>query len=285
MKKLLSITLAILMVVAAVSFTGLTSFAASQYEILIDGTFEDQNDEVWVKYTAGLIDFSFDDVYEGESSLSVTERTHKTDVVRQYITDELNFYGPGTYQFTAYAKLAEEWDTPVQLQGVVGAYKGTDIKDKVWGTTDFITLSATEWKSVSGTMEVSWSGDLTEGEFYFITNEEDGADSFADLLIDSCSLTKVGYTGDAFVAPTPEPTPEPTEAPTANPDAATTAPTGGSTKTPSASATAGTDTDSISGSSNNTLAIILIIAGVILVGGGVAFVISLKKGKKDEQDK
>ena len=46
MKKILSITLAILMVAAAFSFTSLTAFAASEYEILIDGTFEDQNDEV-----------------------------------------------------------------------------------------------------------------------------------------------------------------------------------------------------------------------------------------------
>lgn len=82
MKKILSITLAILMVAAAFSFTSLTAFAASEYEILIDGTFEDQNDEVWVKYTAGLIDFEFEGAYEGESCLFVSERTHSTDVVR-----------------------------------------------------------------------------------------------------------------------------------------------------------------------------------------------------------
>lgn len=289
MKKILSITLAILMVAAAFSFTGLTAFAASEYEILIDGTFEDQNDEVWVKYTTGLIDFEFEGAYEGESCLFVSERTHSTDVVRQYITNELNFYGPGTYQFTAYAKLAEEWDSEIQLQGVVGAYKGTEVKDKVWGTTNFVTLSATEWRAVSGTVEVSWSGELTEGEFYFITNEQD-TDSFANLLIDSCSLTKVGYTGDAYTAPTPEPTleptPEPTEAPTADPNAATTAPAANNTNAPAGSATAGTDTNTTNeGGSSSVLPIILIVAGVILVGGCVAFVISLKKGKKNEQDK
>lgn len=289
MKKFLSFTLALLLVVAAISFTGLTALAASEYEILVDGSFEATNDDVWVKYTAGLIDFEFEDTYEGATALSVTERTHQTDVVRQYITDELNFYGPGKYQFTAYAKLGEEWDSEIKLQGVVGAYKGTEIEQKKWSTTDFVTLSATEWKPVSATIEISWSGELLEAEFYFITNEE-GADSFADLLIDACSLTKVGYTGEAFTAPTPAPTPEPTpeatEAPTADPNEATKAPTtGNSTKAPVSSATAGADTTTEGEGGSNVLPIILIVAGVILVGGCVAFVISLKKGNKNEQDK
>lgn len=77
MKKAFSGILAAIMLFAAiVSLAGMTVFAAEEYEILTDGTVEDENYEVWLPYNGGVVDFYSEGAHDGEICLIITERTH-----------------------------------------------------------------------------------------------------------------------------------------------------------------------------------------------------------------
>lgn len=268
------------------AFGGMSAAAADEYEILVDNGFEEMDDSVWEQYYLGVVDFT-GDAYEGESCLIVTDRLHKTDVVRQYITDQLNFYGPGSYQVSAWVKLALPEGENIEIQAVVGAYMGEELQYKQWFTTPFFALSDTEWTQITATIDMNWDGILDQAEFYFITNEEGEAGQImcADLMIDSCSLVKAGYEGDPYGATAEEPTQEPAEEPTSEPAETTQAPTAKPTEQPTQAAPTGSsaaDSDDAETESNNSKLIggILIAAAVILVVGCVVFVIVGKKRKK-----
>ena len=271
MKKLLCLLLTAALLL---SLTVPALAATPSKEILVDPNFEEMDDDAWIRYVESVIDFTDENPQEGKSCLIVTDRTHSTDVARQYVTDQMNYYGPGKYKISGYVRLANPEQGPIEVQMVLGYY--TDANKK-WATSSYKKVTAEKWVSFTMTVTCQWTGELNNAELYFITNETETAQGeFADILIDSCSMVKADFQGTDFWDLTPEPTKEPTAAPTAAP---TTVPTAEAEVTDAPTE----EPEKQPMSSNKILGIALIAVGAVLLGTGVALIISAKKGKKDEQ--
>lgn len=203
----------------------LPSYAADDYEMLQNGDFEEMT-STWQKYYMATVDYC-DQAHSGSSALKITNRQHSTDIARQYITKPLEHYGPGSYEFSAWVRLADPSDAPINLQVAIGVYckNGTNL----WFTSDWVSVTS-EWTYIHAIRPLSWSGELDTAEFYLVSpmnGDEDTSKNFRDLILDDCSMKPVDFTGEPYEQPTTEaPTTEPptTEAPTTEPPA-TEAPT------------------------------------------------------------
>lgn len=263
--------------------------AADGYELLENGGFEEAPGFTWTKYVACTVDW--DGNGASGSCIRVTGRTHYTDIVRQYITKKLSFYGHGTYLLEADIRLANPSDQPVDIQIAIGVYSVGG--DKKWATSDFVTVTADGWAHIRTQVSISWSGELEQAEFYFITRADQETAEFRDLLIDNCSMKTVSYTGEEYATEpvTEAPTEKPTE-PVTEPDATPQEPVTESAET-TAQNTDGTepvgteqetdevDTPSASDSGSRQSKVIggmLIAVGVILLACAVALTVTYVKG-------
>lgn len=194
------------------------TYAADSYELLENGDFEAPASFAWYPYYLSSLDYSAD-AHAGNTALKVTNRQHFTDVIGQHVTKPLNFYGSGTYQISAYVKLADPQAQPIELQIAIG-YHTPDKQN--WATTNYAYVTADEWTLITGQVYLQWSGELTMAEFYIIGRDGQEGGNYRDLLIDDCSMTTISYSGEAYAPATTEaPTTEPptteeitTEAPT-----------------------------------------------------------------------
>lgn len=156
-------------------------------ELLVNGGFEDDIELTWEPYVEAVIE-RVEDGKEG-SGLFVSGRTDYTDVMKQTVTDLMNGYGPGTYEISAWIKLADENATPIGMNVVISMtdeYGGMS-----WPQTDYVTVNGTEWTQVTATVEANWNGSLTDAHFYIISNESREVGVYQDLYIDECSLKTV----------------------------------------------------------------------------------------------
>ncbi len=266
------VTLLLILILTSVSV-----FATNDYEILTDADFEEANDEVWVKYVKAYIDFS-EDAFEGTSALLSSERTHNTDVVKQFVQDELNYYGTGKYTAQAQVKLAEADAEPIEIQLVVNI---TAEGKTAYVTSGYVSVSGNEWTQISLSKDFKWDGEVTKSEFYFVTKETDDT-GYADILIDNCSLVPLEFTGEPFdeeTEETPAPTEKPTEKPAEKPQE-TKAPeeNEAATPTPAVSENSGPNKKQ-----SQVIGGMIIACGVILLIGAVALFISYRKDKKNEK--
>lgn len=196
MKKVLSAWLAaILLVTLLATLLCLPVCAEGEgYELLENGDFSEEPGFTWLPYVASSVSFT-DEGREG-SAIKVEGRTHYTDIVRQYVTTKLSYYGAGTYELTAYVRLADEGAAPVDVQAVLGIY-GKD-GQKRWQTTSFAQVTADAWTMLKAQVNVSWTGELEQAEFYFITRDGQENGDYRNLLIDDCSLKTVSYVGEEY---------------------------------------------------------------------------------------
>lgn len=262
--------------------------AADGYELLENGGFEEIPGFTWTKYVACTVDW--DESGASGSCIRVTGRTHYTDIVRQYITKKLSFYGHGTYLLEADVRLADPSDQPVDVQIAIGAYSVGG--DKKWATSDFVTVTADGWAHIRTQVNISWSGKLEQAEFYFITRADQETTEFRDLLIDNCSMKTVSYTGEEYAtepateAPTEKPTePEVTTAePVTEPAETTAQETDLTDMTEPVNTeweTAEVDTPSVSDPGSMQSKVIggmMIAVGVILLACAVALTVTYIKG-------
>lgn len=265
--------------------------AGEDYELLENGDFEEIS-AVWEKYYLAAVDYC-DDAYAGNGALSITGRQHSTDIARQVITKPLMHYGSGTYALSARMRLADPAAQPVDVTIAIGVY----LKDgqKFWFTTGWTTVTA-EWTEICGTVNISWSGEIEEAEFYLITpsgGDEDTSKNFRDLYLDDCSMKAMSYTGEPYEKPTQAPvTTEPqTNAPETNaPEQTAPAP---ETDAPQTEVVSDADIESESqaapeqqsgGISAQTWVIAGTMAAValILLGCGIALTVSYVRGKRHE---
>ncbi len=223
MKRLLPLLLLLSLLVTSLSC--IPAFAADGgYELLEDGSFDQAPGFTWIAYVASTVQVSENG--QNGTCLSVTRRTHHTDVVRQYITKKLSFYGHGTYEISASVRLADADAQPVDAQIAIGMYSANGAKK--WATSDFITVTADGWTQITAQVSLSWEDTLEQAEFYLITREGQEGTDFRDLLIDDCGMKTVSYEGEEYATEpvtekptepvtepvTEPPTSEPTETPT-----------------------------------------------------------------------
>ncbi len=284
MKKTLIFLLTLIMVLSCF----VTVNAQEKYEIIENGSFEENDEFTWLKFitSPGIIEYFDEEYTDGESSMLIYDRIHFTDTVRQYVTDEINFYGKGKYQVKAKVKLYEEIDATVSCNAVIGVEDSSGVRK--WFTAPYVELKLDKWTEISFTTDITWSGELKLAEFYFVTDEPDESEEFASFIIDECSLIPLDYKGDVYTEPepTPTPTPEPTKKPTPKPTAK---PTQNATINNTPSATEGnvdiTEEPEEKNISKQSIVIgvMLISIGVILLAGSVALFIAYRKEKQNEK--
>ncbi len=199
--------------------------AQENYEILKNGSFEENDEFTWIKFitSAGIIEYFDEEYVSGEYSMLIYDREHCTDTIRQYVTDEVNYYGQGKYQIKAKVKLYEEHPTKVCGNAVIRVENTSN--EQNWFTTSYVEFTTDKWAEISFTTDISWKGELKVAEFYFVTDEPNESETFASLIIDDCSFMPLDFDGEVYTAPTPtpEPTVKPTEKPTPKPTATTNA--------------------------------------------------------------
>ncbi len=219
MKKL-SLLLCALLLLGTLCFP---AHAADSYELLENGDFESSLGLTWTPYYLGSVELA-SDAHGGNSALLITNRQHYTDIARQYVTKKLTYYGQGTYEVSAYVRLADANAQPIDIQIAIGTYASGG---KSWATSDFAHVTADSWTHITALVNLQWSGDLETAEFYFLAVEGQEGSDFRNLLIDDCSMKTVSYAGEEYApettasttkAPTTEsPTESPTEQPTEQP--------------------------------------------------------------------
>lgn len=228
MKKL-ALLLCALLLLGTLCFP---AYATDGYELLSDGDFESGDYFAWFPYYLSSLNY-VSESHSGNNALKVTNRQHYTDVAGQYVTDELNFYGPGTYVVSAYVKLADADARPVNLQIAIGYH--TSAK-QAWATSNYAQITADSWTLITAQVNLQWSGELEKAEFYIISDQNQEGTDYRNLLIDDCSMKTVTYQG-------PEYAPETTEAPTTEPPTTEAPTTEAPTETPTEAPTAEESTE------------------------------------------
>ena len=92
----------------------------ASFELLENGDFENSDSWLWTKYVSASVTY-VDEGVEG-LCISITDRTHHTDVVKQEVTPLMEACGPGIYTMEADVRLADAQDAPVDIMAVVGVY-------------------------------------------------------------------------------------------------------------------------------------------------------------------
>ena len=292
MKRILSVLLLAALLTAAVLCLSVSA-EGEGYELLENGDFNEAPGFTWLPYVSSSLS-SVDEGREGRA-LKVEDRTHHTDVARQYVTAKMTYYGAGTYELTAYVRLADEGAAPVEVQAVLGIY-GKD-GQKMWQTTSFAQVTADGWTKLQAQVNVSWSGELEQAEFYFITRDGQENGDFRNLLIDDCSLKTVSYVGEAYgsrpetespateTPATEAPETEPPEAPapeTPAPDTQATESQSPVTDVETTETNSGDPAATSDKGFTQSMVIggMLIAVGVILAACGVALTVTYVKGGK-----
>lgn len=298
MKKLALLLCALLLISALC----LPTYAETDYEMLENGDFEEHS-ATWQKYYMATVDYC-DQAHSGSSALSITHRQHSTDIARQYITDELEYYGPGEYEFSAWVRLADPTDQPIAICVAIGVYCEQD-KD-YWFTSNFVNVTS-EWTYISAKRYISWETELETAEFYLVSpmnGDEDTSKNFRDLILDDCSMKPVGFTGEPYAPPTTEaPTTVPeTEAPTTEAPTTEEPTTSVETDEPTVETTTpeqetdhqnpDTEQDNANTQSGNQISTQTIVitctmvaVALILLAAGIALTVSFVRGKRNEAGK
>lgn len=267
----------------------LPAYAQDDYEMLENGDFEDMSLD-WQKYYMATVDYC-ETAHTGNGAFLITNRQHSTDIARQYITDPLEYYGPGEYEFSAWVRLEDADAQPINLMVAIGVYCESGAKH--WFSTDWVTVTS-EWTYISATRYITWEGELDEAEFYLVSpmdGEEDQTKNFRDLLLDDCSMKPVDFNGAPYAPRTTEaPTTEPvtqaptTEAPTAAPESSA-EPESQMTAAPEEQMTDAEQPTGSIGTQTLIITITMIAVGIIMLGCAIALTVSYIRGKRNETSK
>ncbi|MBO5110405.1 MAG: carbohydrate binding domain-containing protein [Clostridia bacterium] len=181
------------------------------YELLDNADFETLPGFTWLPYVGCFVDW----VEGGRNGMciSICDRTDYTDITHQAVTNKLNYYGPGTYEISAWVKLADENASAIGINVVVAT---TDANGNMsWPQTNYISVNGTDWTEVKARVDITWDGTLSNADFYIISDENREVGVYQNLLIDDCSFRTISYIGDAYATETPtdpvEPDTDPVE--------------------------------------------------------------------------
>ncbi|MHB1484401.1 MAG: carbohydrate binding domain-containing protein [Saccharofermentanales bacterium] len=251
---------------------------ADSAEILTNGSF-DVNMEGWSAYSTATMDIRTDTPHGGKSYVYSSHKYGACDGPRQYVTEQIRFYGKGTYHVSAWIKIDSDvkCNAQVVMQTVSSdkTFGSEQYPGQYWDTTEEIPVNNKTWTKVEGDIELDWKGDLEMSEYYFLLL---GDGAMANIAVDDCSLYKAGYTGAAYT-----------------PGASASTVSSGSG---AGAESAGSDTDSaISGDSSvsaspiavktdinpftNIIVISVALAGVALLFAGLGIVLLLS-GRRDK---
>lgn len=153
---------------------------------LVNSDFENGT-EGWSTTYASVTN-STDEVFSGEASGQLTERTKVYGSLSQKVEDILNKYGPGMYYLEAYIKPQLDITGGWVVARVAYTPKGgSEIKKSI-----SFSNPKSEWNKISGTVELTWEDGVSGATIIFETSQrtEDAALT-CDLYIDDVSFFKM----------------------------------------------------------------------------------------------
>lgn len=188
MKKLISACLLTLMLLCLVP-----AVQADSMEILYNPGFEEELTG-WSGNSGGKLELEQELVHDGRYAARYTQRKSNSDTPQQEITTYVDFYGPGQYRFTAWVRTTGEF-TESMIMGVVQIVSSdktsTDNEGKAWFSTNYALINDQEYTKITGVVDLQWAADLEYAQFY-LYNKPDGLNPTADLIVDDCSIIKLG---------------------------------------------------------------------------------------------
>jgi hypothetical protein len=192
MKKLFVLSLVVIVCVSMFSF--MTLAYADSEELLLNGGFESGTADYWGPSVAGTVE-----VYESYGSITPKSgsyflvhegRYSAGDAPVQFVQDKVKANGPGLYRISAYVRLTD--DATVDSVPANAVIMTTSDEGNNWfGSTEYPTINKTDWTLVQSEVELTWSGDLSGCNFYFVTQQDDAEAQTTHLAIDDASLVKV----------------------------------------------------------------------------------------------
>ena len=147
-------------------------------ELLNNPDFEDGVDGWYGQLATAVVDT--EQVYAGEQSIKLTDRTADWSTLVQDVTAILKDNGRGQYTFSGFAKLAEGEAPAFIVMNIVGKHGQQYI------TSEPILINGNNFVELSATQIISWDGDLASAQFYVQTQ----GNNMTDMYIDHFSLKK-----------------------------------------------------------------------------------------------
>lgn len=142
--------------------------------LLQNGGFEDGTNG-WQPYGSVQIATNTTDQLEGDTSLRITDRNQLFEGPIQDIRDILVANGPGDYQVEAWVKnLSGISDMSMKI-------RTNDGSDQYRTVT--VTNVGTDWKKLSGTVSMNWSGTLAEAALYFTNSAATASYDLDDVFM------------------------------------------------------------------------------------------------------
>jgi len=193
MKKIISLLLMLTVIFSCVSTINV--FALSD-ELLINGDFEEGDEESWVLYGNGaMVEVSEDYAHEGDYGMLISERKEKYSTYNQNICETLITSGPGNYKASCWVKLNEELAGKEKCMGyLVIRITHPSTNKATFYTSKQIALT-TDWQKCEITANLTFENDgkLSEGRIYpqFFVTQADGNTFAPDIVVDDFSLKKV----------------------------------------------------------------------------------------------
>jgi len=148
-------------------------------ELLSNSGFETGNATGWTSGVSMSVNTAYK--YSGSYGLMISNRQATWDSVSQNIISVLNNKGKGNYDASAWMKLANGSDSYSRITIVLQTTANPNPVYYDIGATNINT----NWKKLSGTVNLTWSGTLTNASIYYQTNT-----SLANLYLDELSLIK-----------------------------------------------------------------------------------------------
>ncbi|WP_158560743.1 cohesin domain-containing protein [Paenibacillus contaminans] len=150
-------------------------------ELIVNPGFEDGLDG-WTYYNTVTFDIVNSPVHSGANSLKISDRAINYTGVKQDITDALAANGQGLYDFGA--MLRTEADSQNMYAAIV-VYNTSGSAFAYAGSTD--TVGSGSWTRSSGTVNITWTGDLASAMIITESLPETGKGNY---YVDDISLKK-----------------------------------------------------------------------------------------------
>ena len=153
---------------------------------LVNSDFENGLDG-WSNNYSSLVN-SNDEVFSGDASAHLQERTGIYASLSQNVTDILNKYGPGSYYVEGFVKPQVDFADGgyIVIRVIYTPKGGAETRN-----TLNVRVPKAEWNKISGVVELDWDTEVSKAIVSFETSGNNDPSFLSDLFIDDVSFFKM----------------------------------------------------------------------------------------------